>query len=382
MSSTDKYIALFTEKKPDEIFSPVEIEQISYHLSHQQEKEIARRDQWDNWDFPFTSFEYAKPYLDFTILEKLRSLGIERKYIWPDGKKFAFCISHDLDHWGMNKIQSRQRSITKKWNTPLHKIFTSLANLTSVATPSNSLWCFEKWLQFEKSLGFTATYFIYVNPPDVGNQHLYDNLHYLNDTIKFAGKKVTIAEAVRMIVKEGFEIGLHGSYHSWKNPDLFAAQKKGLEQITGKEITTTRQHYLHYDINTTPAVHTANSIKVDSTLGFNRTIGFRAGTCMPYFLQTKNGEEVLEVPMIVMDGALFTSNALELDEELAIKKSFHMMDLCEEAGGVLTINFHPNYITQPTWWNTFRAIAEEAKRRNAFNGSLMDIYHLVKKQVS
>ncbi len=131
----------------------------------------------------------------------------------------------------------------------------------------------------------------------------------------------------------------------------------------------------------TPLVHASNGILVDSTMGFNRSIGFRAGSCMPYKIGSNQGLSLLEVPMLIMDGALFTTNAMELNEELAIYKSLQIMDYCEKIGGVLTINFHPNYIVFEKWWNVFKAIVNEAKNRNAYNASLQDIYDIVSKNI-
>ena len=64
-------------------------------------------------------------------------------------------------------------------------------------------------------------------------------------------------------------------------PGALAAERAALERATGLEIGTTRQHLLHWDVRRTPRLQEAAGLRVDSSLGFNRGVGFRAGTSLP-----------------------------------------------------------------------------------------------------
>jgi hypothetical protein len=141
-----------------------------------------------------------------------------------------------------------------------------------------------------------------------------------------------------------------------------------VSEIINSNIISNRQHCLHFDIETTPSVISSCGIKVDSSLGFNRSIGFRAGTSYPYFLTQKDGIklDLLELPMHIMDSSLFRADCLALDENLAKKKCLNLINHVERVGGCLTINFHPNYITNKSWWSTFEFLVKELKERDIF----------------
>jgi hypothetical protein len=81
-----------------------------------------------------------------------------------------------------------------------------------------------------------------------------------------------------------------------------------------------------------------------------------------------------------MDGALFAPNALELNVDLAVKHSLKIMDQVENVGGCLTLNFHPEYIINDKYWNTYKIILQEAKRRGAYNNTVGGIYNYIQNK--
>ena len=109
-------------------------------------------------------------------------------------------------------------------------------------------------------------------------------MYELTDPVIFDNQRCTVAEMIREIDRQGWEIGLHPSWYSFDDADELKRQKDSLEKALGHEIVSIRQHYLHYDIRVTPAVHAAARFKYDSTLGFNDNVGFKFGTCYPYHL--------------------------------------------------------------------------------------------------
>ena len=70
--------------------------------------------------------------------------------------------------------------------------------------------------------------------------------------------------------------------HSATEGGLLCHERQQLEEIVGHEIISTRQHWLHYNVGVTPGLQQIAGLKADSTQGFNRSIGFRAGTAFPY----------------------------------------------------------------------------------------------------
>jgi hypothetical protein len=166
---------------------------------------------------------------------------------------------------------------------------------------------------------------------------------------------------------------LHPSYHSALVSGLMVRGKKQLETACGREVISVRQHYLHYDVRVTPRLQADADLKVDSSLGFNRSIGFRAGTSFPFCIWDHENDcplPILEVPQIIMDCSLFETGSLEYNEGLALDHSLEIMDRVAEVGGCLTLNWHHDYIHDDRLWRLYGLLLEEAARRRAWGCSL------------
>jgi peptidoglycan/xylan/chitin deacetylase (PgdA/CDA1 family) len=234
------------------------------------------------------------------------------------------------------------------------------------------LWHFENWLDLEAQYGFRSTFYFFSNP--VQRAHHHDCGYQLDDQFMFRGERVTVAEFARELLRGGWDVGLHGSYNSATDADLLREQKDRLEKTIDFDVLSSRQHYLRYDAARTPKIHAEVGFQTDSTQGFNRNIGFRAGSCFPYHCISLDSSEqlpVLEIPQHIMDGALFACNSLEYDCDLAVAHSLMLMDRVQELGGVLTISWHPNNIEEvnPVYWRCFAEILREAYQRNAWGCS-------------
>ena len=115
-----------------------------------------------------------------------------------------------------------------------------------------------------------------------GGGSRYDCAYALDDSCTFRGSRTSVAEMIRALAADGFDVGLHGSYYSAIRPGVLSAERAKFEHATGIAPTTTRQHFLHWEITQTPQLQNAAGFTADSTLGFNRTVGFRASTALPF----------------------------------------------------------------------------------------------------
>lgn len=386
-----KYLSLFTNENLLNIFSESDLLYIYQCLSLGEERNSTIRDQWGNWDFQYTENNFSEPYCDLFVIKKLNQKGLRKKNIWPENKSFALAITHDVDLLTGNSTKSLIRYYQKQIKTD----FKSLIKMPLIASKDivmsyfryllkdkDPLWDFEIWTDLESKYNFKSTFFAFIRPELKNEIHDFDCLYKLNDPVIFQKKKISVANFFKFLYNSGWEVGLHGSFLSYDSEKIFRKQKLALQEIIQSEVFSTRQHFLHYDIKKTPLVHHQAGIKVDSTIGFNRNIGFRAGTCMPYFSQDNEGNmlDVLEFPQIIMDVSLFSTSALELNAEKAIERSLKLMDKVEKVGGCLTINFHPNYLYKKDRMLVFETILQEAKSRNAYNATLKELYKIVKNQ--
>jgi peptidoglycan/xylan/chitin deacetylase (PgdA/CDA1 family) len=226
----------------------------------------------------------------------------------------------------------------------------------------------ERCVELEREHGVTATYFFTAYPG--GDGHRYDCTYEFADACTFRGSRTTVADVARTLDREGFEVGLHGSYNSALVPGRLAAEKRSLEAATGLTVTSTRQHFLHWDVRVTPRLQRDAGFTADSTLGFNRNIGFRAGTTLPFLWR---GVDLVELPIAAHDGALLRPDALELGVELAERTLRTLLDRIASVGGVATLVFHPNNLERDDYLELYRSTIAYGVERGAWFATVREL---------
>jgi hypothetical protein len=232
----------------------------------------------------------------------------------------------------------------------------------------------ERCVQIERDFGVSATYFFTVFPDHRATR--YDCTYLPWDRCRFRGKNVRVADVILSLAEEGFDVGLHGSYSSGTEDGVLDREKAALERATGLDIRTTRQHFIHWDVRRTARLQTAAGITAGSSLGFNRNLGFRAGTSLPFRHFDVEGEEavdVLEVPLVVPDAPLLRADGLELDVAQAREAMRLLIDRVADNGGVATILFHPNNLEQPPFLELYRWSIEHCLERGGWFASLRQL---------
>lgn len=225
------------------------------------------------------------------------------------GDPFEVYLSHDLDYT-RKTIQLRLKQTA----------FNAFNALRSVSKPrlfvkrtgktfrflfsSPSYWCFDYWVDLEKSYNATSTFYVFAKGPQRGFKS------WLIDPSYNVSKDKELQKTLRALHSAGFEIGLHGSFHSFGNKELLEREKAILEKAIDLEITATRQHWLRYDDKITPNLH-EDLFNTDSTLGWNDRMGLRSGCCSlyrPYNHAEKAPYDYFEIPQVIMDSNLYDYN--------------------------------------------------------------------------
>jgi hypothetical protein len=379
-----KYLKLFGDFNPNDIFNQDELSYVHDCLTHQEEKESKSRDIWGNWDAQFSNKEFRIPYLDTFVIKKISQKGIVQRKMWGEQNTFAVCLTHDVDRLENYSPISFLRTLRKRKANAVtfsekvkidFNIFKTYLKKTLFNKKEDELWCYQHWVNLENKHNVKSTYFFFVRPEN-RDVAIYDCDYSLMDEMVYNNKKMLASDYIRLLSKNNFEIGLHGSFNTASESRLFKEQKELLEDTIGAPIYCTRQHYLHYNVDCTNSVHMENDIAIDSTLGFNTDVGFRAGTSFPYFLNGK-GKAILEIPLILMDSAIFSEHALNYSLDQAKKTIVELFNETESVGGCLTINFHPDYINNNEYFEAYKFILEEISRRKAVVLSMNEIKNIV-----
>lgn len=282
-----------------------------------------------------------------------------QKPTWPNGKSFAVCLTHDVDDVTANSLKQSLRALQSPFSglsTRTHKIMRAnrlakdLIKSSLLGFRKDPFHSYERWLNIEKEFRAKSTFFFWPGWSNVKKHHHTDCRYELRDRVLFDGQKCNVAEMMREIHRQGWEIGLHPSWYAFSDVHELKRQKAALETTLDCSIDSVRQHYLHYDIRSTPRVHAEAGFKFDSTLGFNDNIGFRFGTCYPwklFDLQANKELTIVEIPLIIQDSAMLSPlKGLRIDEETAYRYIVQLAQAVEAVGGVLTLLWHPNAVSR------------------------------------
>ena len=311
--------------------------------------------------------EALYPVLDSELTK--RDPGFLASLQWPGGAGFAACLTHDVDGVQANSRRDLWRVIgrqMKESSTLLKKIH-HLTAITGLRHRPLMKDLFSPWLEAEKARGFRSTFFL--SSSHITDRRSRDLTYLWDDLMPFEGGLQTVRETFQEISFRGWEIGMHGSVMSAFDGDQMAEQREDISDVIGREVTAGRQHNLQFEIASTPDHLAAAGFQVDSTLGSNRDIFFRTGSSYPtplWSLQKSEWLPVVEVPLILHDGALMRWDNLDLTPEGTLEVSKKIIDRVAAVRGVVTLLWHPENIVKPGYFETYVSLLDYIKEKNGW----------------
>ena len=348
-----------------ELTSGANIDQLGGLLRRDREINKNHRDEWDNWDGTF-----AQDRAKLRIPEVDHHFKKKQSWNWGGRGSFCFLLTHDIDTLNPFSWKERLRSaVRRECKNRIQKVGGVVRRMVN---QNKAPWHLQKWVELVSSYGFRSTWFVFPDGPEPAANE--DCSYRWFDLVSWEpGNWIPFLEGLDRLVDNGFEVGLHGSYYSASNSHLLISQKQQLEEALGTSVRSTRQHYLRYDPIQTPGIQAESGFEFDSTMGMNREIGFRTGTSFPHFQwdpTKKRISSVLEFPLAIQDGALFSSNTLNLGLKEATTIALSTMDQVERVGGCFTLLFHPDGQTDPRCWALVNTLLAEARRRGAWGPTI------------
>jgi hypothetical protein len=80
-----------------------------------------------------------------------------------------------------------------------------------------------------------------------------------------------------------YKVGLHPSWQTGDDEDLFESELEWMEDITGRAIIHSRQHYLRFSLPDTFRTLTNLGIQKEFSMGYGTINGFRASVCSSFY---------------------------------------------------------------------------------------------------
>jgi hypothetical protein len=293
----------------------------------------------------------------------------------PEGHSFITCLTHDIDHPVLRNHfcdhtmvgflyratigtvidvfcgRKSLRDLRINWTAALRLPFIHLGM-------AKDFWReFDRYVEMEA--GLAATYFVIPTRNHPGQP--------------FAGRSFSrraarydvsdVSPQLEKIVSSGCEVGLHG-IDAWVDSAKGREERNRVTQTLNTTVTGVRMHWLFYD-ETSHAVLERAGFSYDSTVGYNETVGYRAGTTQVY--KPLGAANLLELPLHIMDTALFFPGFLALNDGDAWRVVRQFTDDVDRFGGVLTINWHDRSIAPERLWDGFYLkLLRELKGRGAW----------------
>jgi hypothetical protein len=279
----------------------------------------------------------------------------------PDGYSFLGCLTHDVD---FGAIRGHKFDATMfgflyratlgsaldagRGRISLNKLFTNwgaVAKLPFVfAGFARDFWYeFDRYLEIEK--GRPSTFFLipFARHPGRLAQGAAPRARGCRYDIS------QITPTISKLLAAGCEIGLHG-IDAWLYASSGRAEALRITQIGGTTELGVRMHWLYSD-ERSPSVLEEAEFSYDSTVGYNETVGYRAGTTQVF--KPLHASRLLELPMHVMDTAMFYPSHMNLSSDEGWRVLAPILDNSVRYGGVLTINWHDRSIAPERLWGDF-----------------------------
>ncbi len=294
----------------------------------------------------------------------------------PEGYEFIVCLTHDVDHPSIRRHRWDHTAIGFLYRATLGSLRNLFRNRISLPDllaswaaaaklpfvylgVANDFWCdfAERYLEIEK--GIPSTFFVIPFRGRAGKN--VDRRRARTRAANYGARDV--AGSIRKILRAGGEVGLHG-IDAWLEGTAAEVELAEIRGLTGAGEIGVRMHWLCYN-QQSPCVLEAAGVPYDSSIGYNETVGYKAGTMQAY--RPLGAKSLLELPLHVMDTALFYPAHLGLSSKQADACLRRMMEDAVRFGGSLTINWHDRSTAPERLWGaTYRSLIQELARRGAW----------------
>ncbi|MFN3428665.1 MAG: polysaccharide deacetylase family protein [Candidatus Sericytochromatia bacterium] len=295
--------------------------------------------------YPATaSLAYHEGFLERPIVnEYVEVLWRAMRRLWPGlqrkPRQFRLSLSHDVD---LPFFTCPKQLLRVGWQDLAHRRDPAAAmgrvgsfwDARRGRVASDPVNTFDLIMRHSEALGVQSAFYFIAD--HTGG--LIDGTYQLTDP--------PIQALIKEIHARGHELGLHPSYHTYRDRPQLAHEHQALMaamEAAGVEQDTWggRQHYLRWENPVTWRHWEAIGMDYDASLAYADRVGFRCGTCdefPAYDLVERRQLALIERPLTVMDITLTVYMGLPLP--LAVEKLLAVGRLCRMFRGTFALLWH------------------------------------------
>lgn len=295
----------------------------------------------------------------------------------PAGHRFFACLTHDVDHpsirhhrfdhtmigflyraavgAGLNFLRGRisARDLLANWIAVLKLPFVHMGLAKDCWREFD-----DRYLELEGGLPSTFYFIPFRHRPGrKANGPAPAKRAASYGAREFAG-------TIDKLMAAGCEVGLHG-LDAWLDSESGREELEEIRRLTKKPETGVRMHWLYFDQQQSPLTLEKAGAAYDSTVGYNETIGYRAGTVQVFkpFLASS----LLELPLHAMDTSMFYPAHLGLSAKQAETRLQVLVKNAAELGGCFTVNWHDRSVApERLWHRSYSSLVRELKAQGGW----------------
>lgn len=279
----------------------------------------------------------------------------------PAGHAFIACLTHDVDHVGIRNHQFDHTMLGFLYRATAGSLLDACAGKRTLGQLGQNFSAALRlplvhlglardfWYQFDQytalEQGRPSTFYVIPKKGEAG--------------VDAAGRRwprraasydaADLRDILQRLEAAGKEVTVHG-LEAWRDAGAGREERARIGGLVQQDAAGIRMHWLYFDAGS-PARLEAAGYTYDSTLGYNRTVGYRAGTMQVF--KPLAAQRLLELPLHIMDTALFYPSHLNLSPAAAAAAVLPLIENAVRFGGALTVNWHDRSLAPERLWGGF-----------------------------
>jgi peptidoglycan/xylan/chitin deacetylase (PgdA/CDA1 family) len=288
-----------------------------------------------------------KPVVDiwaYKFLEILKEKFPEYEF---KKREYEYISTIDIDNAFAYKYKSLVRSVGGFFNDLFKfKLVETWSRFAVVCNiKSDPFDTFDKILRLKKEYDVKTIFFFLI-----GDYTTFDT----NVSASKGKFKLLIKEMV-----DYAKVGLHPSYFTMQDAALLKKEKERLEDITNMPVKRSRQHYLRFSLPETYQNLIDLEVEEDYSMGYASNVGFRAGTCTPFYFYDLDFE--IQTPLKVFPFALMDTTLndyMKLTPKQSLGRIRDLKNEVKAVNGTFITLFHNENLSNYLRWKGWKRLYE------------------------
>ena len=282
---------------------------------------------------------------------------------WPTGASWAAALTHDLDVVAWWPLFAALRWMELARGARLRILSRALAAAARAVSGDPVLEAVRAILAAEEDYEVRSTWFVLAGEPTFSTFRRGDVTYRLDSK---RGRAV-----LDQVVAGAHEVGLHGSFATYRHADAFRAERTRAATASRRPIDGVRQHFLRMRPPDTQYAMAAAGFAYDATFGFPDRNGFRLGTASPVPAWDAKGACMIDIdlaPLTWMDRAMSKYGGVQ-DPARWIDDALTLAQTVREVNGMWVGLWHPNLteaLGYPGAPEQYRRLVRELRAAGAY----------------